>query len=158
MNAPDELAVELRRSKVLELQIAGKSYRQIAEELTVSLGTVASDMKALVERAKAENDDRVERERMLSLARNGKALAVVLPMLNDGETVKDAVDALDKLEKRRAALLGLDAPTRQELSGPKGAPIEIDGRAMLVERLAGLVAGDAPAGEEGRGPPKPDAG
>lgn len=112
MNAPEELAIEARRSKVLELQISGKSYRQIAAELDVSLGTVASDMKALVERAKAENDERVERERMLSLARNGKALGKVLPLLESDETVKDAVDALDKLEKRRAALLGLDAPTK----------------------------------------------
>lgn len=112
MNAPEELAIETRRSKVLELQIAGKSYRQIAEELDVSLGTVASDMKALVERAKSENDERVERERMLSLARNGRALGKVLPLLDDDETIKDAVDALDKLEKRRAALLGLDAPTK----------------------------------------------
>lgn len=113
MNAPQELDIEIRRGKVLDLQIGGKSYRQIAELLGVSLGTVASDMKALVERTKDENDDRAEREKMLSLIRSGKAIGVLMPLVEVGDF--DAMDRLDKFEKRRAALLGLDAPVKQHL-------------------------------------------
>lgn len=114
MNAPEELAIEKRRGEVWDLQVLGWGYRAIAEHLGVSIGTVASDMKALVEMARAENAEKVERERMLSISRNGKALRVVMPQLDDPDKVKDAVDSLVKLEKRRADLLGLDSATKVE--------------------------------------------
>ena len=45
-----------------------------------------------------------------------------------------SIDRALRLMERRASMLGLDAPKRQEISGPDGSPIEIDERITLTEQ------------------------
>jgi hypothetical protein len=110
----------------------------------VSLGTAHKDITAVLERTKADADETAEQHRKMQLDRLDKAISILMPMLDDPEVALEAMDRLDKLERRRAALLGLDAASKHEVSGPEGAPIPIDARASLLERLAGLAAGEAP--------------
>lgn len=52
-----------------------------------------------------------------------------------------AISTAIRIEERLAALLGLDAPKRSEVSGPGGKPIEmIDASERVVSKLARLLA------------------
>lgn len=173
-----EAELEERRAKVVELKVGGYSFREIGKQLGINEGTACRDYRAVIDRTKADADETVEEERRTSLARLGKAIRVLMPLveagsedairrrIDAGEDIKlivaqtglalDAMDRLDKLERRRAALLGLDAPTRSELTGKDGAPVPVDHRGSLIERLAGLIAGATPEGGTGEDPCKPD--
>lgn len=133
----DEAELEARRSQVVKLKGDGYSFREIGRKLDINEGTAYRDWKAVVERTKAEADETIDEQRRESLERIGRAMRVLMPMVDagseesikrriaDGEDPKlvlaqaasslDAMDRLDKLEKRRAALLGLDAPTKTEV-------------------------------------------
>lgn len=172
LNNSEEVAIEDRRSKAWLLRVKGKTVRQIATELGVSVGTAHSDLAAVMERTRSESDDRAETHRALSLARLDRALDTIEEALRAQVPAKDpenpdsasadhdmrlkAIAGLLKLEERRAKLLGLDAPTKQEVSGPEGAPIPVDARSSLLDRLAGLVAGENAPGPAGSDPAKPD--
>lgn len=106
-----EPELEARRAEVIKLRVAGYGFRDIAKQLGIGLATAYNDFKAVMDRTKSEADSTADQERQVSLARIDKAIAVLMPML-DGENSLDAMDRLDKLEKRRAALLGLDAPAK----------------------------------------------
>lgn len=124
LNNSDEAAIEDRRSRAWELRLKGKTVRQIATELQVSVGTAHGDIAAVLERTKEENDDRAETHRTISLARLEKALGVVEQALDaqvfdelgnaDNELRLKALDRMLKIEERRSKLLGLDAPTKVE--------------------------------------------
>lgn len=113
LNTSDEVAIEERRAKAWELRVRGKSYRAIATELGVSQGTIFSDVKALLERTRAETNDTVDHHRTLQLQRIDRALDALWPKIENGET--EAMRVLVRLEKRRAELMGLDAPEKHSL-------------------------------------------
>lgn len=152
--AVTEAELEERRAKVIKLRVDGYGFREIAAKLQMSVGQAYNDFKAVMDRTKAEADSTAEQERQVSLARIDRAMSVLMPLVDEGSL--DAMDRLDKLEKRRAALLGLDAPTRQEHTGAGGAPIEIDARGALLERLAGLADSEAATSEETSDPREPE--
>jgi|SRR6478735_3776035 len=145
LNNSEEAAIEDRRSKAWLLRVKGKTVRQIATELGVSVGTAHSDLAAVMERTKEENDDRAETHRALSLARLDRALDTIEEALlaqaplpegdgaADGESLRPdhelrlkAIDRLMKIEERRAKLLGLDAPTKVDASVTTVGLDEID--------------------------------
>jgi hypothetical protein len=50
------------------------------------------------------------------------------------------------IQERRAKILGLDAPARQELSGPAGGPIAVSRSSLTDEQLDAVIArGNLPA-------------
>jgi hypothetical protein len=133
-NNSDEVATEDRRVKAWELRVRGKTYREIGAALGVSHVTAWEDVKFIGERSRAETNDSVEHHRAVELSRLDRQAAVLMPMVDaaDPDTLRqalesgkdpklvlvqathalEAIDRLDKLAKRRAALLGLDAPTK----------------------------------------------
>lgn len=150
-----ELEVELRREKAAKLKLGGISMRQIARELGVSVGTVHSDLEAVLARTLDTADAHIRMERDVSLGRCEVALRALWPRICRGDT--EAINAFVRIDQRRAKLLGLDAPTKQELSGPDGAPIEVSTRSSLEKKLATLeqrLTGRAaePGGTPGSGP------
>jgi DNA-binding CsgD family transcriptional regulator len=141
LNEADKAIIEDRRSKAWELRLKGKSTRQIALALEVSVGTAHSDLAAVMERTKEENDDRAETHRALSLARLDRALDTIEAALGanslgeddaaedlgaDHELRLKALDRLLKIEERRAKLLGLDAPTKVDANVTTVGLDEID--------------------------------
>lgn len=165
------LGIEERRKQAYKLRIDGLSYRQIAEELGVSVGTAYSDIIALFERTKEQSDEMVQADRQVQVARLEAAVAEVMPMIRADVSLDalaedldleklaefaslkklklEAVDRLVKLDARIAKLLGLEAPVKKEISGPEGAPIEVDARGELTDKLARLIAGEASEDEAG---------
>ena len=119
-NSSDQLA-ELRRLKAWNLRAQGKSYREIGVELGVSHVTAWHDVEAF--QASESESIREEAKHHIAMAvqRNDRIIAVLLPMAEAGDM--EAMDRLDKFEKRRAALIGMDAPDRKEITGKDGGPL-----------------------------------
>lgn len=157
-NNSAEQATEIRRLKAWDLRVQGKTYREIGDALGVSHVTAWDDVKQVSERMRSELSESAEHHRSIQLQRLDKAISVLMPMLDDPDRALEAMDRLDKLEKRRAALLGLDSPAKQELSGPAGGAIAIDARTALIEKLSCLVTGGAPEAGPAADPSEPDAG
>lgn len=106
----EDARLEDRREKVWALRMRGLSSRQIAKHVEVSHVTVLKDLTIVLDRTRSETNDAVAQHRSLQLSRLERLTEVLMPLAESGSL--DAIDRLDKIEKRRAALLGLDAPTK----------------------------------------------
>ena len=145
MITADEDRIAARRAEAIRLRVSGKTIRAIAKTLGISVSTAHADVReTMAEVAKAARED-AETEIATDLERLDNALDVVLQVLNrgamagtdEGDTPDDvfdglteqqelklkAVDRLVKLSEQRAKLLGLYAPTKQEVTGKDGGPL-----------------------------------
>lgn len=127
---------------VTRLYLSHQSQAQIAERLGVTQQTISLDLKAIQREWKEEREhdldiakarelariDKIEimylREWQKSRRRRARGIdgtnTVYKTMLGDPRYLAGVQWCIDK----RCKLLGLDAPARQELSGPGGKPIE----------------------------------
>ena len=97
---------EERRRIVLANIKSGTSYRTIAEHLGVSVGTVAADVKIILERLKKESLKDAEQHRRIECQRIDHALNALWPKISGGDI--QAINTMVRLMERRAKLLGLD--------------------------------------------------
>lgn len=112
-----------RRVEAFAMRRAGHDFRTIAQALGVSVGQAHADVMAtLRETANLEAEQR-EPVRQMEIERLDAWLTKLQPRIDAGETA--AVDVALRLQKRRADLLGLDAPKRTETTGPDGGPIVV---------------------------------
>jgi hypothetical protein len=107
------LAAAERQRQALELKKAGADYRTIAER--VGYAGPAGAYKAVTTALKALVQEPAEELRTMEVARLDQMLLGLWPKAIKGDTW--AVDRVLKIMERRAALLGLDAPVKRELSG-----------------------------------------
>lgn len=154
LNNSAEATIEDRRAKAWELRLKGKTVRQIALELEVSVGTAHGDIAAVLERTKEENDEKAETHRTISLARLERALDVVERALvadaydaqgnKDHELQLKALDRLVRIEERRSKLLGLDAPSKVETEVTAVTLDDLEARRKLAEQneSVGNAGGD----------------
>ena len=117
------LRAEERRRQVSERYFRlGMRQQEIAEQLRVSQPTIARDVKILISRWREASVGDVE-------AARGKELADLAEMERDCalqfQNTKDHSWMAERrlIKKRRAEMLGLDAPVR--LTGADGGPIQI---------------------------------
>ncbi len=156
--------IEDNRRDITRLYLRGKTQAEIAKELEISRSMVAYDLKAILELWKKQtvrdlDADKVqELEKLAELERTYwaawdaslermEATATERTEDHDGASTKATVKRESRYGnpaylqgvmnciQRRAKLLGLDAPVRQEHSGPNGAPIQADMRVMLNDLL-----------------------
>lgn len=129
-----------RRPKALQLRIEGDTYRAIGAKLGVSEATAYQDVKRslreLNERQAELADElrRLEIERLDDLYNEAhKVLVAVHPFVSNGRLFDEltddgpklaAIDRMLKVMDRRAKLLGLDAPVKQEQSGTTHITVE----------------------------------
>lgn len=123
MPGPLRVDAEGRRAQIAGLLLLHKSGRQIAHELGVGVATVLRDIKAIRAEWKAQRLRDYDEHVAEDLARLAEVEAAVLPQAIEGNL--DAVDRELDIMKRRADLLGLDAPKRKEVSGTDGGPLLI---------------------------------
>lgn len=112
-----QLTVAERRLQAFELKVDGFNLREIAAKLGVGITTISVDLNAVREELAESALELAAKEREYSLQRLGIAIKALMPRVRRGED--DAILSLDRMEKNRRAILGLDAPTRvqNELSG-----------------------------------------
>jgi hypothetical protein len=148
---PIACSVEADRKSALDLRITGMSYRAIAAQRGCSVGKAYEDVSTALAKLKAECAEKAEEVRKLELDRIDVMLKGIWPDAENGDARK--IETELKLMERRAKLLGIDAPTKQEVSGPDGGAIPIeDARAMLADRLAALAnPADSGAVQDGSG-------
>lgn len=142
----------------------GETVREIAKELGVSVGTVQSDLNAVRLELDHDNKVRAEIERSIGAGRLDAAAKKLLSILDlsgseiDGASpdqlvsmataIPAAINALARIEERRAKLLGLDAPAKSEITGADGGPLQVtDARNALLSKLTSLAAGETAEGE-----------
>lgn len=103
----------------LRLRIAGKSVREIAEELGIDHKAVTKTIREAADELLAKREEYVNELVFVQNSRLELLLARLLRrFVDDPEAVptKDEVRSLLGLFERQSRLLGLDAPNRQEHS------------------------------------------
>ena len=117
----DAVQANERQIKALTLRKAGAGYQAIADALGYKDHTGAwRAVKAALKKTLQEPADEL---RQLELARLDDMLKAIAPYVAAGNLT--AIDRALKIQERRARLLGLDAPTKQETDNKGTQRIEI---------------------------------
>lgn len=140
--------------RALELRRDGLSYRQIGIELGISYGSAYKYVSQALAEVREEAHESAGELREIELTRlddlymrlQAKLNRQMMPDPNDATKQVPCPDevtvrAMLDVQRRRAELIGLDAPRRTELGGPDGGPIPVvvgDGRSILMSRLADI--------------------
>lgn len=101
--------IERRRRAVITNLLAGLTYREIADGLGVSLGTVAKDVKAILTRWQREQVQGAGEHVQLELRRLDVGLNAIWGKVRAGDMA--AIDRMLRIMDRRARYLGLDTPS-----------------------------------------------
>lgn len=106
--------VDGRNGRVWQLYaVRSWTQEQVAEELGISQQQVSRIIREVRDAIPLQTKEEIVQERVEQIRQVVKA--VVDDALEYGD--KDAVSSLVKLWEREAKLLGLDAPTKQEIKG-----------------------------------------
>lgn len=150
--AAPKVAKEAKASIALSLRIEGMSYAAIAAQMGIAVSNAYNLVSDALAKLEAETAEKAAEIRRIEVDRLDAMLKALWPAVKQGEP--RAIEVSLKTMERRSKLLGLDAPTKQEVSGPDGGAIPIeDARALLGERLAAIAA-SADAGAETGGTPR----
>ena len=133
-NQSRRVAAHTRQLQALELRKAGATYQAIAEQLGYAHAKGA--YKAVTSALKLTLREPADELRELEVARLDAMLLPLWRRVQSGD--EKAVDRVLRIMERRARLLGLDAPTRGELSGPDGKPLAVDLTTLSDEELKTL--------------------
>ena len=127
-----------RRQKACRLRTEGWDYEYIGRQLGITkqaahylVKTALADLRAKTEEAAADIRS-IELKRLDLLTT--KLFARALKKNDDA-----AIDRLLRVMQRRADLTGIDAPKRQENSGPGGGPIPVAGMLVSADNLKNLT-------------------
>ena len=119
---------KLLEQQAISLKVGGATYPQISEQLGVSLSTAHAMVTRVLQHYAELTDRDAAIELPLALTTvdrlASKAWAVLARPGATPEQILAAIDRLLRCEKRRAQLLGTDAPKRVVHTGPDGGPIE----------------------------------
>lgn len=104
-----------RKQEAFELRKQGKSYRAIGSALGISEAQAHRDVAQVLAAISKLTSDRAEEWRALELERLDVALQAIWSGVEGGHD--KAIELSLKIMERRAKLLGLDAPVKEEHSG-----------------------------------------
>jgi hypothetical protein len=133
---PDFIETAERRNVALQLRKQGGTYRAIASRMIEEFGAgalpkgyderyVYNDVMAVLDALNEELSENAKEVRRLELERLDELLRKQYrKAVNDGDN--KAVSACLRIMKRRADLMGLDAPKRTELTGADGEPMKVE--------------------------------
>ena len=127
-----------RQGAALELRLKGMSYRQIAEQLQIQVGTAHELVNTYLLNAVTEPGEEL---RTLEVERLDVMLKAIWADVEAGDV--KAIDAALKISDRRAKLLGIDAPTKIEHSGS----IDMTASADEARRKLSAIVEQEPEGE-----------
>lgn len=123
MTTADEDRIAARRAEAIKLRVRGKTIREIAEQLGVSVGQAHVDVRAAMGSIAKEAEENVSEQRGLELGRLERALEIVESVLTNSngadqgdELALKALDRLVKIQDQRAKLLGLYAPEKKDVN------------------------------------------
>ena len=139
------------------LKNRGLSYRKIATEMGWANPSTAfyAVQRAIADIPREDTEELIARELLkldymeeqaaeimhkhhCHISASGKVVTLDGEIITDDGPALQAMDRLLKIADRRAKLLGLNAPTRTELTGKDGGAIEIENRS--VEAKASVLS------------------
>ena len=120
--SPRRLAAAERHQKALNMRRDGHTYEEIKTKLGYASPSGAE--KAVKAALQSVIREPAEEVRAMELARLDRMLLKLRARINKGDHL--AINSALKIQDRRARLLGLDAPVRQEISGADGDPLMVD--------------------------------
>lgn len=128
---PETIEAKRRAAKALELRMEGRTFEAIADEVGYNSKQAAYDAVrrsiAEITREPAEELIRLDLERL-------DVLWGIQYLNAQGGDVQ-AMAACMKIMERRAKLLGLDAPSKAEVTGANGEPLAAPTTIMLVAKV-----------------------
>jgi hypothetical protein len=125
-----------KRLRALELRKCGATFAEIGKSLEISTQRAHKIVMEELERLALLRLGNADELRRLELERLEMASIPVVSKVKQGDL--QAAMVWIKLSESRRKLLGIDAPARQEISGPEGGPIEVnDAREALRAKLLG---------------------
>lgn len=124
-----------RRIRAWELALQGKSYRVIGEALGVAPMTAFRDVEA---HAREIQQPVAEQVRKQEVARLDALLDNLWPRVEQGDD--KAVANVLRVMDRRAKLLGLDAPAKQDITVQQVDPKDIELAELIREAQAKAAA------------------
>lgn len=127
---------EMRRKRVAANLLGGLTYRQMAEALEVSLGTIASDVRIIIGRWRTDQVGTTDEWAQIQIRRLDTMLNALWDKALSGD--EKAVRAVVEIIEKQNKILGTEAPTKHELGGPDGGPVLIQ-----------MTWGDIDAGDGG---------
>ena len=108
-----ELEIDARRRRVSSLLLAGVTNQTaIADQLGVNQSTISRDVAAIEKKWQAESVQDISAAKGKDLERTERLIAALWPEAIKGRWL--ATDRVLALMQHRAALLGLNAPQKQE--------------------------------------------
>lgn len=128
-----------RRSDAWKMRVKRKTYEQIGQALGVSTQTAYEYCQYHYNTVEIGTAETVREAKTRDLETVEQLLDVWVPRAlgsEDKAPTEGAVAAVNRLLQHRAKLLGLEAPTQAEVSGPEGGPIPV-AVASIVLRLDG---------------------
>ena len=116
---PETIEAKLKAAKAVELRMEGKTFDEIAEEAGYNSRQAAFDAvrRAITAIVREPAEELIK----LDLERLDKVFGIHYLNAQGGDVA--ALAACMKIMERRAKLLGLDAPAKQEVTGKDGAPL-----------------------------------
>jgi hypothetical protein len=139
------LTQERRRQLVGDMVLMDWSYREIAQELDIAIGTVHNDVQALQEEWREERIETIDQLKKKQLRRLGRLRARAWKRVEAGES--GAIGEALKVEQEYNKISGIYAPAVLEMQGAGGAPLFSN--AMLVAAMRASEEGqdDFPSDE-----------
>jgi hypothetical protein len=136
-----------RRRKALELRVQGYTYKEIGREIGCGANRAGQMIRDLIAERAGELDDLVREQVELANVRLDAGVKALWPQYVQGDT--DAVQAMMRIEERRAKLNGLDAPAKiqAEVDLRTMAPEEVAAIARRLGLSAVVIEGEAGTGE-----------
>lgn len=138
----DEAKREERRKKVAANLLGGMTYRDMADALGCSLGTISNDVKIIIGRWQKQQVEHAEDYISVELRRLDVALNAIWNKVIDGDA--QAIDRFLKIQERRARYLGLDKPIGISLTDDE----LLKKYRELVEAIGALGGGDQEPGAD----------
>jgi len=124
-----------REVEALNLRKSGATYDQIGKALGITTQGAYKAIIRSLKRLNEQNSESSEELRRLEIERLDRMLVAIWPQVLNGN--QGAVDRAIKISERRAKLLGLDAPTRADITSnsDKITPIGV----VPIEYKSGLT-------------------
>tara|TARA_R110000824_G_scaffold392619_1_gene591138 strand:+ start:74 stop:481 length:408 start_codon:yes stop_codon:yes gene_type:complete len=116
-------AKAVRQQRALDMRMLGFSYRAIAKDCGVTEGTSYRDVQSAIASLDVIKKDKAERLRDMELMRLDHMTQRLAADVQRGDT--KAITTEVRIMDRRAKLLGLDEPTKAEMSGPVKFTLDI---------------------------------
>jgi|GEM_PF-4126515 len=116
--APSVLEVQKKRADALAFRLMGHTFEVIGEQIGV---TTQRAHQLVLEALNDTLTEPAEELRSLEVSRLDQMMTGVYSAAVLGDT--KAIDSVLKIQERRAKLLGMDAPTKSEITGAEGGPV-----------------------------------